>query len=83
MFFGTPHHGGNRAGLGEVAASIARGILRNPGNDYLNALKKNSFFATALREDFQLNQEDFDVLTFYETLPMSKVGMVSATSFFK
>ena len=52
VFFGTPHQGGKHAGLGEAAASIARGVLRNPGNDYLNALKKNSFFAAALREDF-------------------------------
>ena len=83
VFFGTPHQGGKHAGLGEVAASIARGVLRNPGNDYLNALKKNSFFAAALREDFQQHQEDFNVLTFYETLPMPKVGMVSATLFSK
>ena len=63
-FFGTPHYGGNHAGLGEVAALTARGILRNPGNDYLNALKRNSDLAVALRKDFRLHQEDFDVLTF-------------------
>lgn len=78
VFFGTPHQGGNHAGLGEVAASIGRGILRNPSNDYLNALKQNSFFAVALRRDFQLHQEDFHVLTYYETLPMPRVGIVSA-----
>lgn len=50
---GTPHQGGNRAGVGEVAASIARGVLGYPGNDYLNALKIDSFSTAALREDLQ------------------------------
>ena len=81
VFFGTPHRGGKHAALGEFAARIARGVLRNPGNDYLNALKDNSFFAAALRDDFQQQQEDFSVLTFYETLPMPGIGMVR-TNFF-
>lgn len=77
VFFGTPHRGGNNAGLGEVIASIARFALRKPTNDYLNVLRHNSFLAEVLRKNFKPLQDDFHVLSFFETLPMGKAGMVS------
>jgi hypothetical protein len=75
VFFGTPHRGGNKAGLGDVAASVARFVLSNPANSYLEALKKNSFFAESLRYDFANRQEEFSVVTFYEEKP-TKLGLV-------
>jgi protein SERAC1 len=76
VFFATPHRGGNKALLGDVAASIARLVISSPKNSYLEALKSNSFFAEALRHDFQNRQDDFSIVTFYETRP-TKAGIVS------
>jgi hypothetical protein len=75
-FFGTPHQGGNLAKLWDIAASIVRGVLRNPKNTFMEALKKNSLFSDTLVDDFRHQQEDFYVLSFFETLPMGKLGLV-------
>ena len=75
-FFGTPHRGGNYAKLGDIAASITRGLLRNPSNTFMEALKKDSLFSDTLVEDFRHQLEDYYVLSFYETLPMEKLGLV-------
>ena len=77
VFFGTPHRGGNNAALGEVIASAVRFFLRKPANDYLNILRHNSFLAEGLRKNFKQLQDNFHVLSFFETLPMGKAGMVS------
>jgi hypothetical protein len=77
VFFATPHRGGKNASTGALVASIAKGILGNESNSYLSALKKNSYFADILRDDFMERQEDFNVLTFHETLPVPYVGIVS------
>jgi hypothetical protein len=60
-----------------MIASIAKAILNNPSNNYLEALKSNSYFAEILRNDFMERQEDFYVRTFFETLPMPHIGIVS------
>lgn len=67
VFFATPHGGGNHAGLGDIVANIARAILHTSKNNYLEALRKNSFFAEALRDDFRNRLDDFQIVTFYET----------------
>ncbi|TVY82002.1 Protein SERAC1 [Lachnellula suecica] len=76
VFFATPHRGGKHAGTGALIASIAKGILGNESNNYISALKSNSYFAEILRNTFMERQEDFNVLTFYETLPVPHVGIV-------
>ncbi|MCJ1240785.1 hypothetical protein MMC14_008789 [Varicellaria rhodocarpa] len=75
-FFGTPHQGGNFAKLGDIAASITRGVLRNPSNTFMEALKKDSLFSDTLVEDFRHQLEDYYVLSFFETLPMGKLGLI-------
>ena len=75
-FFGTPHQGGNFAKLGDIAASIVRGILRNPLNTLMEALKKDSLFSDNLVEDFRHSLEDYYVVSFFETLPMGQFGLV-------
>lgn len=77
VFFGTPHGGGNNAGLGDVIASIARLVLRKPANDYLNVLRHDSFLAEELRKNFKQFQDKYHVVSFFETLPTGKAGMVS------
>ena len=76
VFFGTPHQGGNFAKLGDIAASITRGVLRNPSNSFMEALKKDSMFSDTLVGDFRHQLEDYHVLSFFETLPMGKLGLV-------
>ncbi len=76
-FFGTPHQGGNGAKLGQIAATIAGAFLRNPKNTFLEALKKDSLFANDLIKDFRHQLEDYYVLSFHETLPYKKLGLVS------
>ena len=75
-FFGTPHQGGNSAKLGDIAASIVRGILRNPPNTFMEALKKDSLFSNDIVEDFRHSLEDYYVVSFFETLPMGRFGLV-------
>ncbi|KAI9764543.1 MAG: hypothetical protein M1840_008369 [Geoglossum simile] len=76
VFFGTPHQGGNCTSLGGIAASIARLSLRNPSNSFMEALKADSLFADDLVQDFRQQLEDYYVLSFYETLPFKKLGVV-------
>jgi triacylglycerol esterase/lipase EstA (alpha/beta hydrolase family) len=75
-FFGTPHKGGKHVKLGELATATVRGILRGPFNSFLEAMKKDSLFADALEKDFQHLFEDYKILSFYETRPMNKIGLV-------
>ncbi|KAA6414807.1 MAG: hypothetical protein FRX48_01557 [Lasallia pustulata] len=75
-FFGTPHQGGNFLKLGDIAASIIRGVLRNPSSTFMEALKKDSLFSDTLVGDFRHQLEDHHVLSFFETLPMGRLGLI-------
>ncbi|KAL9114581.1 MAG: hypothetical protein Q9187_007434, partial [Circinaria calcarea] len=75
-FFGTPHRGGNYAKLGDIVASITRGLLRNPSNTFMEALTRDSLFSDTLVEDFRHQLEDYYVLSFFETLPMGRLGLI-------
>ncbi|KAL0636312.1 hypothetical protein Q9L58_004769 [Maublancomyces gigas] len=75
-FFGTPHHGGNGASLGSIAASITRYCLGNLSNSFMESLKKDNIFANELSRDFQLQLEDYYVLSFYETLSYGRFGVI-------
>jgi hypothetical protein len=76
-FFGTPHQGGNFAKLGDIAAKIVSRIVRNPHNNFMEALKKDSLFSDELIENFKHQLEDYRVLSFFETLPYKKLDLVS------
>lgn len=75
-FFATPHRGGNHAKLGDVVASVANSMLQVPDNTFIEALKKDSLFAEGIIQDFRHQLEDFFVLSFFETLPYKKLGLV-------
>ncbi|MCJ1422110.1 Serine active site containing protein 1 [Xylographa parallela] len=75
-FFGKPHQGGNFAKLGDIAASITRSVLGNPSNTFMGALKTDSLFSNTLVEDFRHQLEDYYVLSFFETLPMGRLGLI-------
>jgi protein SERAC1 len=76
VFFATPHRGGNHAKLGDIVASVAKGMLRMPDSTFMEALKKDSLFADGIIQDFRHLLEDFFVLSFFETLPYKKIGLV-------
>ncbi|KAK7409054.1 hypothetical protein QQX98_008758 [Neonectria punicea] len=76
-FFATPHRGGNNTALGSIAASIARCALKNPTNTFMEALKKDSLFADDLVQDFRQQLEDYYILSFFETRPMKKYGLIA------
>ncbi|KAI1372216.1 hypothetical protein F4677DRAFT_433331 [Hypoxylon crocopeplum] len=75
-FFGTPHKGGNCSGIGDVVAKIARSILGNPSNSFMEALKGGSLFLDSINDDFRQLMEDFQFLSFYETQALSRFGVV-------
>ncbi|MCJ1383288.1 hypothetical protein MMC17_006401 [Xylographa soralifera] len=75
-FFSTPHQGGDFAKLEDIATSIVRGILRKPSNSFLEALTRDSLFSNNLADDFRHSLEDYYVLSFFETLPMGKSGLI-------
>ena len=75
-FFATPHQGGNHIRFGEVVSGIARAVLRNPKNTFLEALKRNSAFADSLTQHFRHQLEDYYILSFYETRPLRGLGIV-------
>lgn len=76
VFFATPHRGGNHAKFGDIAASVARAVLQNPDNTFMEALKKDSLFADNIIEDFKHQLENFFILNFFETLPYKNLGLV-------
>ncbi|MCJ1405753.1 Serine active site containing protein 1 [Xylographa trunciseda] len=75
-FFSTPHQRGNFVKLGDIAASIVRGVLRNPSNSFLEVLTKDSLFSNNLADDFRHSLEEYHILSFFETLPMGKFGLI-------
>lgn len=76
-FFGTPHRGGNGASIGAIGARIARNVLFQPKNTFMEALKKGSLLSDELARDFLKVSGRLHILSFYETLPMEPFGLVS------
>ncbi|OTA98500.1 hypothetical protein M426DRAFT_37457, partial [Hypoxylon sp. CI-4A] len=75
-FFAAPHNGGCHAGIGAIVAKVARSLLGNPSNNFLSVLKEGSPFLDTIIDDFRQLLEDFQYLTFYETRPLGRLGLV-------
>ena len=75
-FFGTPHRGSGFAKFGDVAVSIVRGVLHNPKNTFMDALKRNSIFSDNIVDDFRHQIEQYQILSFYETETTKNLGIV-------
>ncbi|KAF5533874.1 ankyrin repeat domain-containing protein [Fusarium phyllophilum] len=76
VFFGTPHHGGNGAGLGAIAASITRAVLGNPSNSFLEALTRDSKFLSVITDDFSQLLEKLYFISFFETRPLGNTRQI-------
>jgi hypothetical protein len=77
-FFGTPHQGGKHASVGDIGATILRGILRNPSNSFMSTLQKGSVFSEAMR-DFRYLADSYQYVSFYETRPVKPLGLVNTS----
>lgn len=79
-FFGTPHRGGNGADLGSTIASIMRAFTGSAKNDFMDTLQKSSSGATNIHEMFKEQVSNYQIVSFYETLPyMTGSSFVSFT----
>jgi hypothetical protein len=67
VFFGTPHHGGNNASLGKVAANIVTAVSGATTNDIMARLEKNSLLTKSANDYFSYQWKDYRVVTFFET----------------
>lgn len=76
VFFATPHQGGQYASVGDVAATLVRTLLRKPRNDLLEALKHQSDEAARRFEQSRHLLEECLVVSFFETVPFGKLGIV-------
>ncbi|KAF8246924.1 hypothetical protein K440DRAFT_319374 [Wilcoxina mikolae CBS 423.85] len=70
VFFGTPHRGGNGVTLGKCVANIMSAITGELQGSLLSTLEKNSVLNDDICDNFCLQKEEYEVVTFYETLPM-------------
>lgn len=81
VFFGTPHGGGNRASLGDIAFNIARVVWgKKEQNSFMEALKGNSFFAEDHRDDFLQLSNNFQFISFYEANKLKGLHQVSGAT---
>lgn len=78
VFFATPHRGGKHASVGDVVAKIVRAGLRRPKNDLVDALKEDSEAANKRFEQARHLPANCLIVSFYETEPYGKAGMVCA-----
>jgi hypothetical protein len=81
-FFGTPHRGGNGADLGSVLASIVNILTGGVKNNFMRTLQKDSTIAADIHELFKEQILDYQIVSFYETMPFKPgVGLVSLPLF--
>lgn len=70
-FFGTPHRGSEKAGFGEILASVATTVMHRPSSRLIGALQSNSDTLQRLNSDFRFQLVNYQILTFYETRALS------------
>jgi triacylglycerol esterase/lipase EstA (alpha/beta hydrolase family) len=80
VFFGTPHRGGRGATLGDHMAKICRAVGGDVRNNIMEALRRDSMFASDINKDFARRARALNlrVLNFIENLPITRhIGLVS------
>jgi len=78
VFLGTPHRGSSKAGLGELAANIAKLAFQRPNIQLVQLLKKDSALLESQRRSFASISRDMAIGSIYETVPTRAAGLVSA-----
>ncbi|KAI9799656.1 MAG: hypothetical protein M1833_003972 [Piccolia ochrophora] len=75
MFFGVPHRGASGAAFGDIGAKIAQFVSGGKAdNDLLDCLKKNSLFTRDAADRFSHQLENYHVVSYFETIPMTISG---------
>lgn len=74
VFFGTPHRGGHLAKLGDRMAKICRVVTGNQRNNIMEALRKDSTFASDINKDFARRAAALQlrIVNFIENLPIAR-----------
>ena len=76
MFAGTPHRGSDKARWARVAARLASVIQKDHNSRLAEALEKGSDVLETLQEYFKKIENNFHVFSFFEEVPVAKVGHV-------
>jgi len=66
---GTTHRGSDKAGLGVIAAHIARLGIKESGDKLLRTLKEGSGILEKQRTDFETFSKEFRLVCLYEAYP--------------
>jgi protein SERAC1 len=76
VFLGTPHRGSKKANLATKFISIAK--MRYPGilTETIKSLQTNSRELEDLADNFRNMHSQFEIVSFYETIPKNKWGLV-------
>jgi hypothetical protein len=77
VFFATPHRGSAGIPLGKVAAQIVRAVYAMPTINFLEAVERDSIFASTQIDDFRRQSGNLNVLSFFETRASPNMGIVS------
>lgn len=75
IFYGTPHRGSEKTGLGQIVAKIAALTLRQPNDKLLKNLEKDSDVLERQRRSFASISKNLSVVCLWEEKPMS-IGIV-------
>ena len=80
VFFATPHRGGNRVEFAKLTAALCSALTGQPTNSLLKSLEKESLLEELASIQFGKRMNDYDILTFFETVEMKvkvrKIAMV-------
>jgi len=66
---GTPHRGSDKAGLGVIAARIARLGIKESGDKLLRTLKEGSYILEKQQTEFETFSKKFRLVCLYEAYP--------------
>ncbi|RDL41952.1 Uncharacterized protein BP5553_01931 [Venustampulla echinocandica] len=70
IFFGTPHHGSDKAAYGKILTNVASTVMRKPNSKLLSALETNSDTLARLTSDFRHQLPQYEIVSFYERKPL-------------
>jgi hypothetical protein len=70
LFFGTTHHGSDKAVYGKVLANIVQTMTHRPHSRLMMALQTNSDVLLHVTSQFRFQLPQYHVVSFYEQQPM-------------
>ena len=77
IFLGTPHRGSEQTKFADIIAKLASAALHRPNSKLIEVLKQDSDVLESQRSSFSAISEKLPVARFYETIPVTGIGIVS------